>query len=103
MVLLCRVPWLPHTTQRADIDRCGGDTINMALNFSPDTRQLPVLLATTNSPLPILLLLITCLPSLLLAAHYIRKDYHAFLALGPGGTPSTPTGYARICILRLFT
>ncbi|KAM0110050.1 hypothetical protein ACP6JB_004151 [Aspergillus fumigatus] len=74
-----------------------------ALNFSPDTRQLPVLLATTNSPLPILLLLITCLPSLLLAAHYIRKDYHAFLALGPGGTPSTPTGYARICILRLFT
>ncbi|KAE8146001.1 hypothetical protein BDV25DRAFT_133301 [Aspergillus avenaceus] len=35
-------------------------------------------------------------------AHHIRKDYHAFLALGPGGTPSTPSGYLRICILRLF-
>ncbi|GIJ83861.1 hypothetical protein Asppvi_002692 [Aspergillus pseudoviridinutans] len=75
-----------------------------ALIFSPETRQSPFLLTTTtaaNSPLPLLFLL--CLPSLLLAAHYIRKDYHAFLALGPGGIPSTPTGYARICILRLFT
>lgn len=35
--------------------------------------------------------------------HFIRKDYHAFLALGPGGTPSTPAGYLRICILRLVT
>ncbi|PYH44357.1 uncharacterized protein BP01DRAFT_298604, partial [Aspergillus saccharolyticus JOP 1030-1] len=41
------------------------------------------------------------LPTLYLI-HTIRKDYHAFLALGPGGTPSTPAGYLRICILRLF-
>ncbi|RAH48263.1 uncharacterized protein BO95DRAFT_357474, partial [Aspergillus brunneoviolaceus CBS 621.78] len=41
------------------------------------------------------------LPTLYLL-HTIRKDYHAFLALGPGGTPSTPAGYLRICILRLF-
>ncbi|GFF26942.1 hypothetical protein IFM58399_01561 [Aspergillus lentulus] len=75
----------------------------MALSFSPEIRQPPFLLTTTaDSTLPLLVLL-TCLPSFLLAAHYIRKDYHAFLALGPGGTPSTPTGYARICILRLFT
>jgi hypothetical protein len=74
-----------------------------ALNYSPETRhqQPPFLLTSTNSSLPLLVLL-ACLPSLLLAAHYIRKDYHAFLALGPGGTPPTPTGYARICILRLF-
>ena len=34
---------------------------------------------------------------------FIRRDYHAFLALGPGGTPSTFAGYLRICYLRLFT
>ncbi|PLB35448.1 uncharacterized protein BDW47DRAFT_119512 [Aspergillus candidus] len=30
------------------------------------------------------------------------RYYHAFLALGPGGTPSTPTGYLRISLLRLI-
>ncbi|KAH8426043.1 uncharacterized protein LDX57_003783 [Aspergillus melleus] len=49
--------------------------------------------------LPLVLLLP---PTLLFLLHTIRKDYHAFLALGPGGTPSTPTGYLRICILRLI-
>jgi len=29
-------------------------------------------------------------------------DYHAFLSLGPGGTPSTPLGYLRVTYLRLF-
>ncbi|KAK1143960.1 hypothetical protein N8T08_005869 [Aspergillus melleus] len=48
--------------------------------------------------LPLILLLP---PTLLFLLHAIRKDYRAFLALGPGGTPSTPTGYLRICILRL--
>ncbi|KAL4964578.1 uncharacterized protein BDV14DRAFT_76356 [Aspergillus stella-maris] len=43
------------------------------------------------------------LPLAFYLAHAIRKDYHAFLALGPGGTPSTPSGYLRICILRLVT
>ncbi|RAL10430.1 uncharacterized protein BO97DRAFT_125848 [Aspergillus homomorphus CBS 101889] len=46
-------------------------------------------------------LLLILLPTLYLM-HTIRKDYQAFLALGPGGTPSTPAGYLRICILRLF-
>lgn len=32
----------------------------------------------------------------------ILRDYHAFLALGPGGTPSTPLGYLRICLLKIF-
>ncbi|KAI9041959.1 uncharacterized protein KD926_006296 [Aspergillus affinis] len=49
-------------------------------------------------PLPLILLIP---PTLLFLLHAIRKDYRAFLALGPGGTPSTPTGYLRICILRL--
>ncbi|KAL8932517.1 MAG: hypothetical protein Q9211_006270 [Gyalolechia sp. 1 TL-2023] len=34
---------------------------------------------------------------------FVHRDYHAFLALGPGGTPSTFAGYLRICYLRLFT
>jgi hypothetical protein len=33
---------------------------------------------------------------------FIKKDYNAFIALGPGGTPSTPSGYLRICLLKLF-
>lgn len=32
----------------------------------------------------------------------VRTGYHAFLALGPGGTPSTFAGYLRICVLQLF-
>ena len=32
----------------------------------------------------------------------IRDDYHDFLALGPGGTPSTFAGYLRVSYLRLF-
>lgn len=49
-----------------------------------------------------LLALILILWSTLYAAKHIRRDYNAFLALGPGGTPSTPRGYLRICVLRLF-
>ncbi|EEH17861.1 hypothetical protein PABG_00424 [Paracoccidioides brasiliensis Pb03] len=36
-------------------------------------------------------------------AKKVHKGYHDFLALGPGGTPSTPAGYLRICVLRIFT
>jgi Family of unknown function (DUF5519) len=32
----------------------------------------------------------------------VLADYHAFLSLGPGGTPSTPAGYLRIKFLGLF-
>ena len=46
----------------------------------------------------------TILISILLSAYrFILKDYHAFLALGPGGTPSTFAGYLRVTYLRLFT
>ncbi|KAL2865449.1 uncharacterized protein BJX67DRAFT_185804 [Aspergillus lucknowensis] len=49
------------------------------------------------------LVLVLLLPLALYLINSVRKDYHAFLALGPGGTPSTPAGYIRICILRLVT
>ena len=50
------------------------------------------------------LLWLSLLISVLLPAYrFILKDYHAFLALGPGGTPSTFLGYLRVTYLRLFT
>jgi len=36
-----------------------------------------------------------------LTALYVHKDYHAFLSLGPGGTPATPLGYLKIKLLSL--
>ena len=39
---------------------------------------------------------------LLPAYRLVLKDYHAFLALGPGGTPKTFPGYLRVSYLRLF-
>lgn len=59
---------------------------------------------TSSSKLSYLLypgLLITIL--LLPAYRFVLKDYHAFLALGPGGTPKTFLGYLRVSYLRLFT
>ncbi|KAH8885224.1 hypothetical protein GQ53DRAFT_660369 [Thozetella sp. PMI_491] len=43
-------------------------------------------------------LLILAVPIILL----IRNDYTNFLKLGPGGTPPTPAGYARLMWYRLF-
>ena len=40
---------------------------------------------------------------LLSGYRFILKDYHDFLALGPGGTPSTFAGYLKVTYLRLFT
>ena len=45
---------------------------------------------------------IVCLALVLRLYHTILNDYNNFLALGPGGTPSTFTGYLRVSYLRLF-
>ncbi|EAQ93407.1 hypothetical protein CHGG_01642 [Chaetomium globosum CBS 148.51] len=47
----------------------------------------------------VLELLIILVPMALL----IHNDYLNFLKLGPGGTPPTPSGYARLTWYRLFT
>ncbi|KAF2729782.1 hypothetical protein EJ04DRAFT_501731 [Polyplosphaeria fusca] len=47
---------------------------------------------------PLLLILFTCLTIL-----YLHHDYHQFLSLGPGGTPSTPLGYFKIKLLSLVS
>lgn len=62
------------------------------------------ILTTPSSPKFAYLLWPSILVSILLpACRFILKDYHAFLALGPGGTPSTFLGYLRVTYLRLFT
>lgn len=48
---------------------------------------------------PVLSILILLTPLSLL----IHNDYLNFLKLGPGGTPSTPSGYIRLTFYRLFT
>ncbi|KAK4129491.1 hypothetical protein N657DRAFT_630370 [Parathielavia appendiculata] len=48
---------------------------------------------------PVLEFLIILIPLALL----IHNDYLNFLKLGPGGTPPTPSGYARLTWYRLFT
>ena len=67
-----------------------------ASNFGSNGHNLnPAFLA------PLVLTLLVLLPSTWFLCSRVREDYHAFLALGPGGTPSTFTGYIRICMLRV--
>ena len=40
--------------------------------------------------------------ALIQAYHFVHQDYHNFLSLGPGGTPSTLQGYLRVTWLRLY-
>ena len=37
---------------------------------------------------------------LIRSLQFVYNDYHAFLALGPGGTPSTFPGYVRVSWVR---
>ncbi|KAF2746536.1 hypothetical protein M011DRAFT_387894, partial [Sporormia fimetaria CBS 119925] len=57
-------------------------------------------LLTSRSTNLLLNLLTLILPIYLF--YYIHTDYKAFLSLGPGGTPSTPAGYAKLKLLSLF-
>lgn len=55
----------------------------------------------TSDVLYYLLVSVATFCALIQAYRFIDKDYHAFLSLGPGGTPSTFQGYLRISWLRL--
>lgn len=49
------------------------------------------------------LLYLTVLLALLFPTYrYVNNDYQKFLDLGPGGTPSTFSGYLRVTYLRIF-
>jgi hypothetical protein len=63
--------------------------------FSPSSTNI----ATTRSGQAIALFLITAFFSTLL---HLYTDYKAYLALGPGGTPSTIPGYVRTKTLSFF-
>lgn len=66
--------------------------------------SLTRLLSSPISPNFNYLIYSTLLVSILLPAYrFVIKDYHDFLSLGPGGTPSTFAGYLRVSCLRLFT
>ncbi|KAI9866056.1 MAG: hypothetical protein M1830_006046, partial [Pleopsidium flavum] len=70
----------------------------MNLTIPAKLDALDALFPPLTSPHLLCLSLLILLP----ACHLIYKDYTAFLSLGPGGTPSTFSGYLRICFLRLF-
>ncbi|KAF3480203.1 uncharacterized protein GIQ15_05550 [Arthroderma uncinatum] len=57
----------------------------------------------THTPFYSMMFIIMTIPLLFLLFRRIRAGYLEFLSLGPGGTPSTPMGYLRICVLSIFT
>lgn len=66
--------------------------------------HLTQILVTPTSPNVGYLLYSALVLSVLLPAYrFVVRDYHDFLSLGPGGTPSTFAGYLRVTYLRLFT
>ena len=75
----------------------------MAAFLDLETSNFSNLLTTPASKLGHLFYPTILISILLPAYRFILKDYHAFLALGPGGTPSTFAGYLRVTYLRLFT
>ncbi|KAL4809472.1 hypothetical protein BDV18DRAFT_132139 [Aspergillus unguis] len=96
---------------RPEITTISSYTNKLRYNLNPSPMASVAHLSQDQPSFPLALLslfrvqfaLIVLLPLTFYLVHYIRKDYNAFLALGPGGTPSTPSGYLRICILRLVT
>ncbi|KAF2182258.1 hypothetical protein K469DRAFT_587152 [Zopfia rhizophila CBS 207.26] len=57
----------------------------------------------TTSPTYHLLIRFLTLLIPVIAFLYLYRDYQSFLSLGPGGTPSTPLGYAKIKILSIVS
>ncbi|KAF1837260.1 hypothetical protein BDW02DRAFT_566314 [Decorospora gaudefroyi] len=72
------------------------DLANTPFHPQPPMATTSTHKAMLNTTLTLLLLL----P--LITAFYIHKDYCAYLSLGPGGTPATPTGYLKIKLLSLI-
>ena len=76
-------------------------TLSMS-NAASSPSYLPSTSYLANySPTPLIALLLIG-PLLLRLYLSILADYRFFLSLGPGGTPQTPIGYARLCLLRLI-
>ena len=76
----------------------------MAAVIDHRSSLLSDLLTTTTKPTKLsYVFYVTLLTALVLKVYrFITHDYYDFLALGPGGTPSTFSGYLRVSYLRLF-
>jgi len=68
----------------------------------PSLLDLNFNLAFNNDTTATTLLTLLVIPLLFFLSHTIRKDYAAFIALGPGGVPQSPKGYIGFCCLRPF-
>ncbi|MCJ1249355.1 hypothetical protein MMC30_006578 [Trapelia coarctata] len=65
--------------------------------------HLPGNVTSTGSPLLAYLLYSSLLIPIILPLYkWVLKDYNDFLALGPGGTPSTFNGYLWVTFLKVF-
>ncbi|CAN8099433.1 unnamed protein product [Discula destructiva] len=97
--------------QRAPLSVVSDDTLpalNMVIRQDPFSMTLDasalvvvsvlLLMSMHFIPRPLLESCILAVPVFLL----IHNDYRNFLALGPGGTPPTVAGYARLAWFRLF-
>ena len=81
-----------------------GDTkgpINLPVTL-PISNFPPPLPAMYSPPLSLGLLVLFLVPLVYHLYHIVLDDYRFFLSLGPGGIPSTPLGYLRICLLKLI-
>ena len=66
-------------------------------------RYLPVSLGTfPEVDMHNLLYALICSALVLNLVRKVQKGYQRFIALGPGGTPSTFPGYLRVCYLQLY-
>lgn len=75
----------------------------MAAVSEHQLHRLSRFLTTSITPgLPYCLASALVITLLLPVYRFIRRDYHDFLALGPGGTPSNFAGYLKVSGLRLF-
>ncbi|KAL8387625.1 hypothetical protein RB595_009783 [Gaeumannomyces hyphopodioides] len=102
------LPSPPHSTTHGEESREDRLAINMVIRQDPFsiTLDAPALLAITmvlvfgmhTIEQSVFACMLISVPILLL----IRNDYNNFLKLGPGGTPPTPTGYARLAWYRIF-
>ena len=73
------------------------------LPFAPPISTFPLSLPHIwSSPLYLTLLTLLLTPLLYHLYHVILADYRFFLSLGPGGIPSTPSGYVLTLLLRLI-
>jgi hypothetical protein len=71
----------------------------LSVSSSPEEEESYSFLSST--PAKLFLSILGILSISLYLARLIYQDYQFFLSLGPGGTPPTPLGYMRICLLRL--